>query len=333
MPTQNSSPTLVRLKTSTLLALILTAATSLLPAADSHVPPPSPKSWQYVIFPETSTPTRASPLFLATWDTSTLGAAAGLGLTIFGLPHDFFQTNRLTAFLHRANGQIVQPTADGKLELNSPAYISTASPDFSDLPAQVSTSFPWGPNALAESWFEVRVGPERYWLELPYGFDRDPTAPIPPAVSAEPSHFIPVKSPTTHDHLVRWREIHYDLGEIQNHWRLSLIQSNGLDAQSQVILYRDDVKIGTATSWQTNSPTVTLQLLPATGPALSGHCFDIHIQDGGMQRCDTFTLPRDDTRNPQREWAQIQIKVDNQTYPILVPSSLYQYNHAHAVEN
>jgi hypothetical protein len=40
---------------------------------------------------------------------------------------EFFKTNAIAARLYRANGEIVEPTEEGKKLLNAPAYISTFS--------------------------------------------------------------------------------------------------------------------------------------------------------------------------------------------------------------
>jgi len=128
----------------------------------------------------------------------------------------FFKTNAITARLYRANGEIVEPTADGKKLLNTPAGGRHVSgPNWRPLP-QVMTRFPWGTNALEECWIEVSMGPERYWLEIPYGFDRNPADPLPPSIPGGPPKFASaMKSLTEHDHVLRWQNVHYDLGEIQ----------------------------------------------------------------------------------------------------------------------
>ena len=140
-----------------------------------------------------------------------------------------------------------------------------------------------------------------------------------------------MKSLTDHDHVVRWQTVHYDLGVIQNGWRLSLIQSNSVDAESEVVLYREDVKIGTATSWATDSPATGVRVLDGSGTVIGSRGTDVHIQDGGMERSSRYDITHNG--NEQRCWGQIEISVDDKSYRVVVPSSLYKHAHGHASAN
>ena len=95
--------------------------------------------------------------------------------------------------------------------------------------------------------------------------------------------------------------------------------------------YREDVKIGTATSWETNSPATALSVLDASGTIIGSHCTDVHIQDGGMERSNKYVIARNG--DDQRCLGQIKISVDNKSYWVVVPSSLYKYTHGHASAN
>jgi hypothetical protein len=286
--------------------------------------------WQYIAFPWTLPDGKQCPSFLCGYDDDN---SLGLRLEIMGIMPGFFKTNVISARLYRADGEIVEPTVEGKKTLNVPISINTATrrPGI-ETPSQVMTFFPWDTNALEESWIEVTMGPERYWVEIPYGFDRNPADPLPPSFPGGPPRFISaMKSLTDHDHVVRWQTVHYDLGVIQNGWRLSLIQSNSVDAESEVVLYRDDVKIGIATSWATDSPATAVRVLDASGTILGSRCTDVHIQDGGMERSNRYDIAHNG--DDLRCWGQIEISVDNQTYRVVVPSSLYKYAHGHASAN
>ena len=293
--------------------------------------------WEYISFPWTLPDGKSCPAFSAGWPGGSARSdeiSRGLRLDIMNIVpgFGFFKTNAITARLYRASGEIVEPTVEGKKLLNTPVGGSTFSgPNWRPLP-QAMTRFPWGTNALEECWIEVSMGPERYWLEIPYGFDRNPADPLPPSIPGGPPKFASaMKSLTEHDHVLRWQNVHYDLGEIQNGWRLSLIQSNSVDAESEVVLYREDVKIGTSTSWETNSPMTTLSVLDASGTTVGSHCIDVHIQDGGMERSNMYVIARNG--DDQRCWGQIEISVDDKSYRIVVPSSLYKYTHGHASAN
>jgi len=284
-------------------------------------------NWEYITFPWTSPDGKYCPTFLCGY-----GEHNSLGFRLDIMVPGFFKTNVITARLYRENGEIVEPTVEGKKLLNSPIYINSASMPGEKPNPQVMTYFPWGTNALEESWIEVSIGTERYWVEIPYGFDRNPADPLPPSIPGGPPKFVPaMKSLTDHDHVIRWQTVHYDLGLIQNGWRLLLIQSNSIDAESEVVLYREDVKIGTATSWETNSPATELSVLDASGKIIVSHCTDVHIQDGGMERSNKYVIARNG--DDQRCWGQIEIIVDDKSYRVVVPSSLYKYAHGHASAN
>src|ERR1035438_1324950 len=291
-------------------------------------------NWEYITFPWALPDGKSCPSFLVSSGEQYDQVSRGLRLDILNIMQgfEFFKTNVITARLYRADGEIVELTEEGKKLLNAPISGNTTSYlDMKPVP-QVMTYFPWGTNALEESWIEISMGLERYWVEVPYGLDRNPADPLPPSFPGGPSKFVPgMKSLNDRDHVMRWQTVHYDLGVIQNGWRLSLIQSNSVDAESEVVLYREDVKIGTATSWETNSPATALSVLDASGTTIGSQCTDVHIQDGGMERSNTYDIARNG--DDQRCWGQIEISVDDKSYWVVVPSSLYKYAHGHASAN
>lgn len=132
----------------------------------------------------------------------------------------FFKTNSITARLHRASAEIVKPTAADRNLLNSPVSTSWASRlADGEFAPQVITYFPWGTNALEEAWIEISIAAERYWLEIPYGLDRNPEAPLLHSITGGPARFVPMmKSVPERYNVLRWKNVEYDLGEIQNHW-------------------------------------------------------------------------------------------------------------------
>ena len=323
----------MKLKLIHCLALVLAGGLFNSEAQTSNQPQTSVHNWQYIQYPWI----RNSPSFYIGWaaggNERTWEASRGLRLDILEIPQGpaFFKTNTITATLYRANGEVVEPTPEGKSLLNSPAYLQTLSSS-SGMPApQVMTYFPWGSNVLEECWIEVTIPPERYWVEVPYGFDRNPADSLAPANTNGPPQFFPMKSLAEHDHIVRWENVHYDLGELQNGWRLSLIQSNSDGAGSEVVLYPEDVKMSSAKSWdaaawKTNSPATVLRVLNATGTIIGSHYINAGLRYDGMG----YTYDLDRYADVQRCWGQIEISVGDKTYGVVVPSSLYKYAHGHA---
>jgi hypothetical protein len=288
-------------------------------------------NWEYITFPEVLIDGKNSPTFSVGYGEK----SQGFRLDIMDIMPGFFKTNVITARLYRANGEIVTPTAEGKQLLNKPISITTASPiPGVIIPAQVMTFFPWGTNTIEESWIEVFMGTERYWLEIPYGFDRNPNEPLPPSIpGGRPKFVTAMKSLTDHDHVLRWQNVQYDLGKIQNGWQLSLIQSNPFDAESEAVLYRDDSVVGKSMYlWDLHTPRTSLRVLDADGSVINGFCVSLRLHDDGMRRSDTFDIGRNGF-DDQRSWGQIEITVDGKSYRVVVPSSLFKYTHGHASAN
>lgn len=300
------------------------------PATNSQPQKPT-KIWEYINypFPKPQEEWNGGPIFSVTSSEQYGQESRGLRLDIMNIVQGFrfIKTNGVTARLYRANGEIVEPTPEGKKFLNAPISVNTASFPGMELAPQVMTYFPWGANTLEESWIEVSIGPEGYWLEIPYGFDRNPADPLPPPIPDGPPRFASaMKSLTEHDHVLRWQNVHYDLGEIQNGWRLSLIQSNPFDAESEVELYKE-TGVGKA-SWDLFSPRTAVRILEADGTVINGRCINIHLNDDNMRRTDTFKSGRNG--NDQRCWGKIEISVDDKGYRVVAPSSLFKYVHGHA---
>jgi hypothetical protein len=167
------------------------------------------------------------------------------------------------------------------------------------------------------------MGTERYWVEIPYGFDRNPADPLPPSFPGGPPKFVPaMKSLTEHDHVMRWQTVHYDLGQTQDGGELSLIQSNPFDAVSDVDIYNYPK------GQNVYSPHTDVRLLNADGTVIKGQCVNLHLDDSRLRRTDTFEFGRHG--DDMRCWGQIEISVDDKSYRVVVPSSLYKYIHGHA---
>ncbi|MGO8838786.1 MAG: hypothetical protein ACLQAH_11100 [Limisphaerales bacterium] len=310
------------------LALILSSHLFASEPATNSQPQPPTNIWKYINypFPKPQEELNGGPIFFATSGEQYGQESRGLRLDIMNIVQgfQFIKTNGVTARLYRANGEIVEPTPEGKKLLNVPVAVSTASSAGGEPVPQVMTYFPWGANALEECWIEASIGPERYWLEIPYGFDRNPTDPLPPSIPGGPPKFVPaMKSLTEHDHVVRWQNVHYDLGRTLDDCELVLIQSNPVDAKSDVDLYSDH---GTRNVY---SPHTEVRLLDADGTVINGRCVNLHLDDNHLRRTDTFDI-FDRGGEDLRCWGKIEVSIDGRTYCVVVPSSLYKYIQGHA---
>jgi hypothetical protein len=283
--------------------------------------------WKCINFPFLTNPSN-EPIFWVSSGEQYDQVSRGLRLDIMNIMQefDFFKTNVITARLYRANGEIVGVTPEGKNLLNAPSSTSWSAHLSNGMDAlQVMTYFPWSTNALEECWIEVLIGSERYWVEIPYGFDRNPADAPPSSIHAGPPKFVAaMKSPTKHDHVVRWENVEYDLSR-EGHVELSLKQANLFDAESKVVLYSD------ASGWRLDSPKTVARILDADGTVRDGFCVNLNLNDNHGRRTDTFQFGRygDDLRC----WGQIEVNVGDKSYRVVVPSSLYKYIHGHASAN
>ena len=191
---------------------------------------------------------------------------------------------------------------------------------------------PWRGNVLEEAWIELRLDKQRLWLEVPYGFTRNPADPLTPtdARRGEPALAAAMKTLGASDKIVPWRHVHYDLGRIQNGWRLSFNHANPFDAESEIVLYRHDGRVGKSIYlWDLHSPRTAIGIRQPGDRDLQSQCMSIRLHEGGMCRSDSFKF----NRNPgddERCWGTVAIRVDDKTYECVVPSSLFKYVHGAA---
>lgn len=311
-----------------LLCLTLVSACDLFASEpDTNSPPQTGlHDWEYIQYPWMPN----CPTFVIGWPSGGTersdDLSRGLRLDILNIKQGFpfFKTNTITARLFRANGEIVEPAAQEKQLLNAPVSCSTMSSPGMEPDVQVVTYFPWGSNTLEESWLEITIAPEWYWVEIPYGFDRNPAEPLAHSTTNGPPQFVPaMKSLTEHDHVVRWENVHYNLGQTQDGGELSLIQSNPFNAVSDVDIYNFPKAPNVYT------PHTDVRLLDADGTVIEGKCVNLHLDDYHPGRTDTFDL-FDYNAADLRCWGQIEVNVDGKIYRTVVPSSLYKYIHGHA---
>ncbi|HUB67806.1 MAG TPA: hypothetical protein VL981_10015 [Candidatus Methylacidiphilales bacterium] len=295
------------------------AITKLKPLAAAQ--PASPKlghAWDYIDYASyPSRDTKANQIPEPNFLLGFSGKSQGLRLDIHGPSRAFFETHHLTARLHRADGEVVHPIPEWEKSLNAPIGIRTAyepkDNDWADWSAM--TFFPWGPNTLEESWIEVTTGTERYWLEIPYGFDRNPQDTLPPSVSAGPPKIASVMEHlTSHDHVVPWQGVRYHLLDtIPEDWGLELDLSNSGICQSKLNLYAEHGE-------DRATPLGSSQILD-----LNGNATGIVGQAKG-NRLFQYEGKSDGVRC----WGQIEIAVKGKSYRLVIPSSLYKKTDGHA---
>lgn len=285
--------------------------------------------WEYITYPMAVLPDQKTQLsFLIGYGEKSQGLRLDVSTSSVKEPPEIFAKHQVSARLYRPEGTVVQHL-QGKGVTDAPVGAGGGgSIDWS-----LIFYFPWSTNSLEEAWIEVMVGQQSYWIEVPYGFTSDPNRiRFAEESRGHPRLISEMKPAGNSDHQVRWSNVHYEVGEIQNGWRLSLVLSNPFDGKTEVVLYRDDHKVpGPLYLWDLHSPRTQLRITDASGTVVNGHCMDIRLHEDGMRRSDTFDLSRYPTRDDARTWGQLEVTVDDRSYRLLVPSSLYEYTHGHAL--
>ena len=228
--------------------------------------------------------------------------------------------------LHYTNEKIVEPsnsTFDGELMTFGRRGYSSGS---------FTCTFPWSENEMLEGWLHVSTSGREYWLEIPYGFTRDPKIEkLPTAKTGPPELPAALKPFPEKSHIVNWKHVNYNLGEIQNGWRLSLQHANPFDANSEIILYRDDSAVGKSMFlWDIHEPKTRLSIKHENGFNLTSRIMKLRLHDDGMRRSDSFEFNRNPGNDSLRDWGTMVIEVGEKSWTTAMPSSLFRYVHGRA---
>lgn len=154
--------------------------------------------------------------------------------------------------------------------------------------------FPWQRNEMEEAWIEFALPRQTYWIELPYGFTRDPADLLPAdAKRGEPAFPPTMNTPGETGKLVPWLHVNYELGKIQNGWRLSLKIANPFDAKGEVILDRDHSRVGQSMFlWKLDARRTAMEMKTEDGSVIAAHPMGIRLHENGMRRSDDYSLNR-----------------------------------------
>ena len=192
--------------------------------------------------------------------------------------------------------------------------------------------FPWGADRLTDTWLEFDADGRTFWLEIPYGLDREPG----PA-SADPADLagVPAGAPklaasmaklAENALIVPWHHVRYELGPIENDWHLTVLQSNAHEPTAEVELYRDDTEVGRSMFlWGLHEPRTAITVAPDGERLIGARCMELRLHSDGMRRSDTFVLSRDSS--DKRGWGTMKIAVGKHLHELVLPSSLYRHQH------
>jgi hypothetical protein len=218
--------------------------------------------------------------------------------------------------LHLGDGRVV----DGNSDLGE-NWMGFA--DQSGVTKSWVCHFPWAGNNYDEAWIEWRLPNQTFWFEIPYGFSRNPAEPWP---SPEPNRSEPHLAPamqnlTARDEIIPWRLVEYDLGEIQNQWRLTARMANASWPAAETVLYHPP---DNGQSWSLEKPLVAVQM---KGQAES---WRVAVRrQGGLDRVDTFRVSSGGS-DKGRDTGLAIIRVEDRSYEFTIPSSLFKSLHGRA---
>ncbi len=227
------------------------------------------------------------------------------------------KASQIKLHLHYPDGSIVEPVEQPNGPIGGTGNAQNT--DWNQM-----YRFPYGPNKLVEAWVELSLPDRTYWLEIPYGFTRDPHAPLPPT---EPDAGLPTLAPAmkhlgADDLIVPWTKVDYDLGPIQHGWRLALEQSNPFDAYCKVTLYREDKQ------WELDTPKTSVTIAEDGSGTLAARQSAARRTDM-FRRVDSYDFPCDPGAEKQRDWGTLTIQVEGESRSIVIPSRPLQIHARH----
>ena len=225
------------------------------------------------------------------------------------------KAKNLNLRLHYPDGKIVEPGEGQKKDWEG------GFGDLDYLEYLLIYTFPWGSNRLEEAWFELRIEDRTYWIEVPYGFTRNPADPKPPdRLEMKEPHFAPaMKKLGEKDHLVAWNEVMYQLkqfGKTKRH--LTVYQANPFDSETRLHLI---------SNVDLHEPRTSVQIQQDYPHKLTGRCVKLEMDDNYSvgARIDTFKFNRNTDKG--RDWGKLHVTVGEEKVSVTMPSSLFRYVH------
>ena len=299
-----------------------------LPARRDARPPgsPAPTSiWQYVYYPPVNLPRSANEQltflvgsgghtnqpdqersqlrFDILWFIPRTGAE---------MPRAIANPRNIVVRLHTADGRVVTPRTPF-------GWVGTGTGGLSQY--SLINMFPWSRNALDEAWVEVRLSGQTWWVELPYGFARNPEDPeVPDRARGEPRFPRTMLPLGARDILVPWLAAEYEIGRTPDGVVLSVKLSNTVGARASVRLNPQPPNF---TRLTLETPRIAVRI-EAGRDTVAGRGIARRLHDGHL-RTDDFSYSTD--MQSGRAFGTITITIDGQQYGVRVPSSLFELEH------
>jgi hypothetical protein len=316
------------MKTLFRFVLTLLAGLVMLPAREPADPPPDgpPKEkhrWARISFPAPQ-PWRKE-VTMPRFEITNKGAE-GMELTfLYYLPPDIWQEK---------NGKVKPESVTAQLYLNKekPATIKGTTESMPYMGSGPQTEYrnhetthvfniPWTRNALDDAWIVLRFKGHNFWLELPYGFTRNPDDPPVNVKETRTDPVFPVseKQIGRADLIVPWEFVTYQVEDAPANTGISLHLANPFDAAGEISMwgFEGDVR----------EPRCSLVLIDGFGRENPGGCVTLALERDRMRR-QMFHYARSGA--DCRHWGTVRLVIGEKAHTFTIPSSVFDYVQGHA---
>ncbi|HWB04044.1 MAG TPA: hypothetical protein VG796_13535 [Verrucomicrobiales bacterium] len=185
-------------------------------------------------------------------------------------------------------------------------------------------TIPWGPNAFDDAWVRLDLKDRVFWVELPYGFMRDPKdppAPEDPKRESPKTTPFSQKKPGPQDLIIPWEYVSYRLGKFREGGSVIVNVANTFDAMTELVLWNF--------SGGVREPECTVANVIVPGYEKTGQCISLTLEKSSDPfRSQLFRYSRGS--GDGRHWCQVRVTVEKEARTLTMPSSLVDYVHGHA---
>ncbi len=180
---------------------------------------------------------------------------------------------------------------------------------------------PWGRNALDDAWVVLRFKGHNFWVELPYGFSRNPDDPPVNVKEDRTNPVFPVaaKQLGREDLIIPWEYVTYQSDDAPKNRGILVHLSNPFDAAGELELwgFPGDVR----------EPLATLTLIDGFGRENSGECVALSLErDSGRRQMFFYGRSPSDCRH----WGTVRFAIGDKVRTFTIPSSLFDMCQGHA---
>lgn len=233
--------------------------------------------------------------------------------------HGKVEAENVEAVFYRDTEQPVKLT--GEFTNNIPAG-SGPPPDERNRSCRHVFMVPWGPNSMDDAWVVLRLNGRNFWIEIPYGFSRNPDEALEPADPhrSGPVFPVPVARLTREDLVIPWEFVTYRIDDWPKKGAGVWINlSNPDDASAELSLSRFDGDV--------REPRAALTIINGKWQNNPGRCVSLTLITSDPIRTQMFKFSRSGTDD--RRWGSVHLSIGKVTRTFTVPSSLFNYVHGH----